>query len=112
MLDPDAMPKDFPADTCGRTRPVGFQFIPATGFWPTYRFMTPFMEHHKDLSKVRHAAHVCLALLVLEDLAQQMLRLVQTRASGLLFLRVKFPTRSTIPHMLCTAMTIAKMTVA
>lgn len=52
LADPSSGPKTFPDDTCGGTPPVGFSFVPATGFWPTYRMMTPYLNTHRDLSQV------------------------------------------------------------
>lgn len=52
MVDPEAKPKMFPGDTCGKTPPVGFQYVPNTGFEPSHRFLKPYMDHHQDLSKV------------------------------------------------------------
>lgn len=53
IVDPNAQPKDFPAQTCGETRPASFQYLPATGFQPQYRFMGFYTKYvNTDLSQV------------------------------------------------------------
>ena len=65
VLDPRAQPKAFPGETCGDTRPVSFQYVPATALWEQYRFGGYYLKTHTDVSQVPGPGHdVCCAVRV------------------------------------------------
>jgi hypothetical protein len=59
LVDPHAKPKVFPGETCGKTRPASFHYVPATALWEQYRFGGYYLKTHKDISQVLMCCNLC-----------------------------------------------------